>query len=102
MDLFHIVSLIATVGIPVLATWLVKKLKTPSDLERAGLLAHIAEAAAALVVSINPKADWATLLEQVVQQIASAAGLPTTNQAAIQRAAAAALLKVAPQKAPTS
>lgn len=94
MDWLNIVNLVATVAIPILGGWLIKKLKTPTDLERAALLEKIAEAAAALVVAMNPKADWATLLQAVIQQIASAAGLPTNNQAAINRAAAAALTKL--------
>lgn len=94
MNWFGIVQLVATVAVPVLGAWLIKKFKTPTDLDRAQLLAHIAEAAAALVVNLNPKAPWAELLQQVVQQIVSAAGVPTTNQAAINRAAAAALVKL--------
>lgn len=94
LNWLSIVQLIASVAVPALGAWLIKKYKTPTDLERATLLSHIAEAAAALVVSLNPKADWATLLQQVVAQIASAAGLPTNNMAAINRAAAAALMKV--------
>ncbi len=88
-----IVQLVAGIAVPVIGAWFVKKFKTPTDLERAQLLAHIAEAAAALVVSLNPKADWATLLQQVVAQIAGAAGLPTSNASAINRAATLALMK---------
>jgi hypothetical protein len=97
LNWLSIISLLASVAIPALGAWFIKKYKTPTDLDRAQLLAHIAEAAAALVVSLNPKADWATLLQQVVQQIASAAGLPTNNAAAINRAAALALTKVGVQ-----
>jgi hypothetical protein len=61
---------------------------------RAFLLRMIAEDAAALVVALNPKAPWAQLLAAVVQQVATAAGTPTQNQAAIERAAAAALVRM--------
>jgi len=97
MNWLNIINLVATVAVPVLGAWLIKKLRTPTDLDRATLLAHIAEAAAALVVSLNPKADWATMLQQVIQQIASASGLPTNNQAAITRAATLGLLKAGVQ-----
>jgi hypothetical protein len=94
MDWFHIVQIVSGLAVPILGAWLIKKFKTPTDLDRATLLSHIAEAAAALVVSLNPKADWATLLQAVVNQIAAAAGLPTSNVAAIQRAAASALTRL--------
>lgn len=71
--------------------WAARHIKKPSDMDRAALLAQIAKAAAALVVNTHPNATWATLLEQTIQQIASAAGVPTKNGAAIQRAAAEAL-----------
>ncbi|SRR6266849_7633254 len=100
MNWLPIAQTLSTLAIPVLASWLIKKFKTPTALERATLLDHIAEAAAALVKSLNPTADWATLVEQVVQQIASAAGVPTTNRAAIQRAAVLALTKLGVQPVP--
>lgn len=58
---------------------------------RATLLRVIAQDAAALAVALNPNAPWTQLLDNVVQQIVTASGTPTTNQAAIQRAAAQAL-----------
>jgi hypothetical protein len=94
MGWLNIINLVASIAVPIIGAWFVKKYKTPTDLDRATLLVHIAEAAAALVVSLNPKADWATLLEAVVQQIAKAAGVPTANADAIQRAAANALTKL--------
>lgn len=77
-----------------LGAWLSKRIVTPKDGERASLLAEIARGAAALVVSLYPKASWAELLEQTVNQIAAAAGVPTRNAAAIQRAAAEALARL--------
>lgn len=75
-----------------LGTWLARRLTQPTDLQRAELLAQIAASAAALAVSMFPNAKWAELLKFVVQQIAGAAGLPTKNADAIQRAAAKALM----------
>jgi hypothetical protein len=81
--------------------WIAKHLGAIADakqhetaLQRATVLEKIAEGAAALAVSLYPTAPWATLLKQVVSMIASAAGLPTTNASAIERAAAAALTKL--------
>jgi hypothetical protein len=75
--------------------WIARKIglahDTQAALHRAQILAVIAQDAAALVVSVNPTAVWSVLLEQTVKQIAAAAGLSTTDQQAIQRAAASAL-----------
>jgi hypothetical protein len=43
------------------------------------------------MVSLNPNAKWAELLQLTVNAISTAAGVPTTNKDAIERAAAAAL-----------
>ena len=69
------------------------KINKPTDVDRATILARIAEGAAALVLSLYPGKSWAELLKLTVQQIIAAAGIPTKNAAAIERAAAAALLK---------
>jgi 3-oxoacyl-[acyl-carrier-protein] synthase III len=82
-----------TVGL-VIGALIAKRIHTPADHARAELLAIIADGAAALVVNLNQKAPWSVLLKAVVQAIESAAGLPTSNAAAIERAAAAALAKL--------
>lgn len=82
-----LVGLVATA----VGAWIATRITKPKDHERAELLAKIAAGAAALVVALNPGASWATLLQQVEAQIATAAGLPTRNAQAIQRAAAEAL-----------
>ena len=64
------------------------------DHQRAELLSQIAAGAASLALSMNPNASWAKLLDNVVNQVATAAGVPTKNGAAIQRAAAAALTEL--------
>jgi len=74
--------------------WIAGRFKSPTDHERAVLLAHIADGAAALVFSLNPKGSWNDLLKATITAIESAAGLPTSNNAAIQRSAAAALVKL--------
>lgn len=88
---------VGVVGL-VIGALIAKALHTPADHERADILAKIAEGAAALVWSLNPKAKWADLLKQVIQAIESAAGLPTKNAGAIERAAAAALAKLGAQQ----
>jgi hypothetical protein len=70
---------------------LARRLATPKDHERAALLATIAKAAVALVVSRNAGASWSQLLDLVVREIIEAAGVPTSNAGAIRRAAASAL-----------
>lgn len=86
-----LVSIIAT-G---LGGWLAHKLAGAADhdkaLKRAQLLDTIATAAAAVVVSLNPTAQWAQLVDDTVKQIGQAAGLTVTDQSAITRAAVAAL-----------
>lgn len=72
-------------------SWIGTRIIKPTDKDRAEHLDVIARAAAALVVGMNPTAPWATLLQNVVNQILTAAGLPTSNRAAIERAAANAL-----------
>lgn len=84
-----------------LGNWFHGRIVKPADYQRASILQQIAEGAAALVISTNtnPKATWPDLLKQIVQAIESAAGLPTHNADAIQRAAAAALTKLGKQQA---
>lgn len=74
-----------------LGTWISNRIVKPKDHERAELLARIADAAAALTLSLYPKATWAELLDKVVQNILAAAGVPTRDRGAVERAAAAAL-----------
>lgn len=62
------------------------------DWIRANLLSHLASEAVALVVANNPKSDWAALLQLVIAQLQASS--PTQNSAAIERAAAAALINV--------
>lgn len=84
-------SLTDVIGVLAVAVggWLGHRITSPKAHERANVIALIARDAAALVVSLNPKGDWATLLKQVVDQIATSAG--TENRDAIERAAASAL-----------
>lgn len=66
----------------------------PSDADRAGLLAQIAQDAAAFVLAAFPNKPWAELLNSVVQRILSLPGVPTSNTTAIENAAAAALVRL--------
>lgn len=96
MDLSNLLSyvqLAVTVSIPILGRMIVTRLRTPSDVDRAQQLSIIANAAAALIVMRNPTSDWRMLLEQTIKQISAAAGLSTRNAAAIEREAAAALMR---------
>ena len=77
----------ALVMLPMLAGWLRK----PKVHERAMALDAIARGAAALAMSLAPKASWAEKLSATIAQMEKAAGLPTANRDAIERAAAGAL-----------
>ncbi len=77
-----------------IGTWLGTRIIQPKDHERAALLSRIATESAALALSMFPNAPWSTLVKEVVAMIAAAAGVPTKNASAIERAAAAALLAV--------
>lgn len=91
MNIFASILGVVAVGI---GGWIASRIRKPSDLDRALLLSAIAQDAAGLVLANNPKLSWVGLLEATIRQIAQVAGLPTKNAAAIQRAAAGALVKV--------
>jgi len=90
---FNVIASLLGAAAVAVGAWIPGRLKKPTDLERADLLAKIASAAAALALSMFPNAKWSELLNFVVQQIAAAAGLPTKNADAIKRAAVQALME---------
>lgn len=78
------------------AAWIHAYIVAPRHQERvarAELLAKIANDAAAYVLLNNPRSVPAAMLADVVSRINGAAGLPTTDSGAIQRAAAGALAR---------
>lgn len=75
----------------IVGTVLALRIIKPDDAKRAELLARIANDAAALVVAMYPTKPWADMLRLVIEAITKAAGVPTKNAAAIERAAASAL-----------
>lgn len=81
---------IAAAGLWIGST-LAKSHANSATFQRAVVLEKIAAAAASIVVALYPTAPWALLLEQVVARVSAAAGLPTKNADAIERAAAHAL-----------
>lgn len=90
-NVWPVVFQVVTLG---LAGLIAQRIRSPKDHERAAALDAIAQGAAALVVSLNPKAEWAALLEATVTQVLSVAGLPTDSNPAVQRAASAALTRL--------
>lgn len=90
MDLSVLYPVITAVAV-VLGGWIARRITSPRAHERAQLLAQIAGDAAALVVATHPKMGWAQLLAEVVRVVSAAAGVPTRNAGAIERAAAGAL-----------
>jgi hypothetical protein len=90
---------IAIAAVP-LSAWLhAKIIKTPGDAERAAQLAELARGAAALAYKLYPDLKYADLVQQVINILSSIATVPTTNAAALERAAAAALVQMAPRPA---
>jgi len=88
------VSQIISLAALAIGGWFARRITRPTSQQRAQHLAQIAADAAALVVSLNPTASWAAILEATVRQIANAAGLSITDRAAIERAAAGALARL--------
>jgi len=99
MDL-NLLQPIVTALALVLGGWIARRITSPRAHERAQLLAQIAADAAALIVATHPKMAWTQLLTEVVRVVSAAAGVPTRNAGAIERAAAGALKTLG--KLPTS
>lgn len=74
--------------------WIAHRFTSPTDHQRAALLAQIASDAAAAVYANNPGNAYADMLRDVVARISAAAGVPTTNATAIENAAAGALVRL--------
>lgn len=81
-------------AILIVGGWFAHRATSPKAHDVAEQLDAIAKGAAALAVSLYPDADWATLLNHVVQQISQAAGLKVKDAAAIERAASLALTQL--------
>jgi len=81
-------------GALVLGGLIAKHVKTGADAARATALAQVAADCAAAVYANNPRLQWLELVKSTVAAITTAAGLPTRNRGAIERAAKAALLRV--------
>lgn len=75
----------------VIGGWIARGLNKTKAHQRAELLSTIARGAAALIVNAYPGRTWAELLAATVQKILDAAGLPTADPHAVERAAAEAL-----------
>jgi len=67
---------------------------TPSDQERAALLRHLADDAAAVIVNLNPTAPWAQKVKDVVARLSAGGASPTANTQKIESAATAALVRL--------
>lgn len=94
---------LATKAVPIvglaLALWVSHRISRAADHQaeahRAVTLSAIASDAAALVSTLVPAATpVAHLIEQTVAEMSGAAGLPTTNPKAIERAAAGAVAEL--------
>lgn len=83
-----------TLVVGFLALLIQRSIKVPRDAARAQLLAALANDAAAVVVNLNPDAKWAQKVRDVVQRITANSTSPTTNAVILERAAAAALVRL--------
>lgn len=72
---------------------------TPSDAERAQQLRHLADDAAAVVLSISPGTPYETRVKDVVARLAPTA--PTSNPLKVRDAAVAALVRLDAGPRPT-
>lgn len=92
--MLHYLALLKPLAVPIailIGTFIHGRLRTPSDLERAQHLSHLADEIVAAIKITNPNADWPDLVTQIVQALKSTDGVPTGNVDVLNRAAAAAL-----------
>ena len=88
-------NLMGVLGIAVtmIFGWLAHRITKPKDAERAATIEKIAQGVVALLVVAWPKASWTDLIQKAIDAMI-AAGAPSTNKAALERAAAAALTEL--------
>ncbi len=87
----NLISQLIQIAALAIGTLIARRLTKPSAHDRAQHLALVAKDVVNLVLARNPNTPWGELLSLAVAGIAAAAGLDVTDQAAIERAAAAAL-----------
>lgn len=73
-------------------------IRKPSDVDRARLIATLADDAAAVVVDLSGNAPWASLLRDTIARLTSL--VPGENGQAIERAATAALVRLGKSSKP--
>jgi hypothetical protein len=82
-------------GAAVVALWLIHhSIKKPSDHERASLLAHLANDAAAVVLNLNPGATWAKMVSDTIAMLTREDATPTTDTDTLAKAAKGALARL--------
>lgn len=86
-------QLLATALIPAAAAWIVRRIKNPTDAERAQLIGRIAEDAAMLLISKFPTWDAARLIAELIRQLRSQINVPTANEGVLERVATAAVTR---------
>jgi hypothetical protein len=97
LALFHVVWPYALqLGAAAFAVWFGKHVKNGADAQRALALAQIAKDVARAVLAKNPNLPWLSLVKDVVDTLATVAGV--TNTAALERAAISALTELGAKK----
>lgn len=95
-DFNSLFPILMTVIVPVLGGLINHSIKTPKDHERASLLGTLAGDIVAIVIAESKGASWATMLQQVVNQLRTY-GI-TANEGVLVKVATAALLRAGIQK----
>jgi hypothetical protein len=85
---------ILTVIVTIAGALIHHAVKTPKDHDRALHLAALADDFAAAVVTLNPMAPWATMVQDIVNRLKAAAGLNVSDAHALERAAQGALMRL--------
>jgi hypothetical protein len=81
-----VVTLLGTI-----AVWILKR---PTRAERAALLRHLADDAAASLLALRPGATLEDLVHELTTRLKAESSVPTDNSLVIERAAQAALVRL--------
>lgn len=93
-SLLDLLPILAPYILAPVAALIARHLKSPSDLQRAQLLSHLASDAAAWAVATYPGRTVPELVKIVVDKLTQMSGVPTTDAGAIERAAHGAVSEV--------
>lgn len=96
---FELGSSLLSVVVGIVGLLIRRAIKTPSDAQRAALIATLADDAAAVILDIAPNLPWAQMVADVVGMLRRETTTPTGNTEVLRRAAIGALARLG-KKAP--